>query len=982
MKLSLIVKITIKDFFPKDQSIPYEKYICLFSLNNFNAKINLSNLNNQNFIMHKVESFNSNIIYNLHMFDSNNNSLIGIYQLILNFDKIKHLNINDTLTQEETAKLIIDQKTKRKIFDKLTNMGDIFLLLSIEIKVIDKKLYSSGNKQTPTDTKKGLNIENSEKVSEFNLTPKTFKKKQIIRTIKNDREALKRMDTFSAYNESGIIEDFKDENEPMFAQDNTIKKYKSLNKAIIMRQNKDGSNCLYNSNNQYFNNSCTMIISPNHCNTNYNFKKDGKIKTNRKKKLAHYPQKKVTILNLMEQKLGSSLCTKKEDNSLELSIQSKDFKNTSFNFTKATKINNISTRNSISSFNNYACNFNEIKKQNSIKKKNIKHFDESDFFQRKTYQNKNKIFVNLSSKSNNEQMTTESKGIKKNKRQLSLINTKRLNTEININKNENKSNKNININNIFLQTESEIKSERKKLLRKHLKTNTDLKQLFKEKNSLIKENFNNNYYMDKSRGTFSPKLSLKIKFNEGAIIQNEKMERNSNRYKDRINKKILTPKGNQIKKVCFNNEDNLKKENEELKKKCFNLINFYSLLTTKLKKTCKNNIESIKKLEIIKERLNNLKKYKYRIIQIQNLNDSKKIEKHANIHYEEEKLFNKMLNIKLKENYIYENILGENIDKENIQNKLNILFTQKKELLLNLIRNIVKFYGNISQIYNNDKNKKDQFIKLINKYDIKEKIKTDLNYISYMNKGNHFNDRIITEVDEDKENEEEDEEKIDKFNEFNVGGGGLINKENNINMNNDNSNNNNNNKIYYKMEQKVNNNNKIQEIKIFNIKNYINNNIDNNINNNNEDNNIDNNYDENLNNLIEKILIEQFPENYKTNMRFIHKEKNKYFFKNNIFYAYIEDNDVVLKEEINGIINNNKLTLNEFYHKYCTDKSMNNFIYTKKIRQKYIKIKSYEDKEIYTDKRIKNENSTTIETEQKQNTSNSKINEINDEKVQ
>ena len=60
-------------------------------------------------------------------------------------------------------------------------------------------------------------------------------------------------------------------------------------------------------------------------------------------------------------------------------------------------------------------------------------------------------------------MATESKGIKKNKRQLSLINTKRLNTEININKNENKSNKNININNIFLQTESEIKSERKKL---------------------------------------------------------------------------------------------------------------------------------------------------------------------------------------------------------------------------------------------------------------------------------------------------------------------------------------------------------------------------------------------------------------------------------------------------------------------------------------------------------------------------------------
>ena len=42
-----------------------------------------------------------------------------------------------------------------------------------------------------------------------------------------------------------------------------------------------------------------------------------------------------------------------------------------------------------------------------------------------------------------------------------------------------------------------------------------------------------------------------------------------------------------------------------------------------------------------------------------------------------------------------------------------------------------------------------------------------------------------------------------------------------------------------------------------------------------------------------------------------------------------------------------------------------NFIYTKKIRQKYIKLKSNDKDEQSIEKKIKNENSTTIETEKK-----------------
>ena len=957
MKLLLSVTITLKDYFPKNNSIHFENFICLFSLNNFNAKINLSNLNN-NFIKHKIETTNSNLVYNLHMFDSTNNSLVGIYQLIINFEKIKNLNINDTLTQEVIAKLLIDQKTKRKIFDKITNMGDIFLVLSTEIKILDKKVYLTGNKQGSNKLKKYTNYENNENIKEFSLTPDTFKKKEIIRIMQNDREALKRMDNFAGKYSTNLKDYFRDET---FSPSSTIKKFKSLNIGkmnALLNNNNNKNNELYNSNNQYFNNSCTVIMSPTYSNTNYNFKKDGNKNTNRKKKESK--RKKATILNLREKKMEPSMFKNNEENILELSSQSKDYKNNSINFSKIA-INNNSKKNKYNSLNNYHCKIKNIKSKIVIQKKNIKNLDEIGFCQRKNSQYNNKILVNLSGKNQIEKNSSEHKIKFKNKQNIvNPMDIGKINSEmINYDYKQNK-----NMNNIFLQTETTIKklSERKKDLKRHILTDIDLKKIIKEKSNFIRETFNNNLYSQKIRGAFSPKLSLKIKLTDSVILSNEKSDKNTYRCNKRHSKRLLTPVSSQIKVVSFNKEDNLHKENEELRNKYFNLIGFYCLLTKKLKNACKNNIECIKKLQNIKEKYNYLNKYKYKIIQMNNYNDSKKIKFHVNIHFEEEKLLNKMINIKLKENCIYQNVIGNYDCEHNIQNKISIYISQKKEMLLNLIRNIVKFYGNISQIYNSDKAKKNIFKNLLNKYDIKEKIKTDLNYINYINKGNKIEDRVITEVDEEKENEEEDEEKIDNDTKLN---NDLNKKEidmiNNRNIQNKFNINNINNIFNDNLEQEeiINNNNKIQEIQIYNFKNNINNNYE-------------DNCDENLNYLINKILIEEFPQNYKTNLRFIHQNKNKYIFKDKIFYAFIENNNLVLKEEINNIIDNNKLTLNEIYQRYCLNGEKIEkpiFIYTKKIRQKYIKLKN-NDIEISLEKQLKNENSTTIETEKKINTSN------------
>ena len=100
-----------------------------------------------------------------------------------------------------------------------------------------------------------------------------------------------------------------------------------------------------------------------------------------------------------------------------------------------------------------------------------------------------------------------------------------------------------------------------------------------------------------------------------------------------------------------------------------------------------------------------------------------------------------MINIKLKENSIYQNIFENVSDEQFLQDRIKILFSQKKEILVNLIKNIVKYYGNISQIYNNQKTKKNLLLNLLDKYEIKEKIKIDLNYINYIHKDNNFKNK-------------------------------------------------------------------------------------------------------------------------------------------------------------------------------------------------------------------------------------------------
>ena len=917
MKLTLSVKITLRDYFPKNKSIPYENFICLIKHNNnFISQIRFPIYSENNFINHKVESINSNIIYNFHIFDSYKKSLIGISHLCINFDKVKNLNINDTLTQEGNNKLIIDSQTKRKFFDTVTNMGDIYLIISTEIKILNKTLYEPNKSKNRflVINNENINISNiNNTCANLNITPKSLKKKQIIKSLKNNNyESLNIFDTFYGKSELNNYTNYLDENDlNTFYQSTVTKKNKSTNKAKVNLKN-----IIKNNNNQYnFHNSCAELMSPKYNSKTNIHKKNNKSK---KKTKISLNKKRVSILSLIEQKIDKSKFRQNYDSICEISTPS----NTLYNFNKIQKGNNLSKKD----YNTFNC-FNKF---NCVKKEK----NEQDFFKKK---NKNKIQINLCGKN---EISTERK--LNSKKKLELIDYSRINTDIMkpsiIFKNKHPNitiNNNLNTN-IFLQTEGETSTydklpQNKISLNKNILRNLNLKKISTNKNIS-----NNNKLKDETRGTFSPKLSLKLKFDENILLTDEN-NTTQTRNNQNIYKKLMTPKGNRMNftEMNFTYEKNDEKINEKLRKKYLGIFDCYNLLIKKIKYNYYSNKLFRKKFDEIRERCNHLNKLKNRINDRIEENDSKRIINHTLTYFEEEKLLTKMINIKLKENSVYDLIFSGAEKNTNTLNKINILISQKENILLNLIKNTVKYYGNISQIYNEESMKKQELIKLLDKYDIKEKNKKiNLNYINYMNQTNNFRDKVvITEVDEDKENEEENDEYINKNTNL------ILDDE----FNSDNKNN---------ISE-----NKIKEIKI-SIPNLKNSNV-----NKIENDNDDNNYDENLNSLIEKILIEQFPENYGTKERFVHIDKNKYFFKNKIFFAYIEDNDIILKEDEYGY----KYTLNEFYNQFCfEDKKENksNFIYTKKIRQKYIKIKSYDEKEINNDKKMsKNENNTTMDTD-------------------
>ena len=215
----------------------------------------------------------------------------------------------------------------------------------------------------------------------------------------------------------------------------------------------------------------------------------------------------------------------------------------------------------------------------------------------------------------------------------------------------------------------------------------------------------------------------------------------------------------------------------------------------------KKNKDLIKKNKTYKEKfLNETKKNK--IIEEKNIAiNSKKFIFNINSQLNLKILVN-LVNIKKIENDIFQKIFNENnnIFNNSYQEKNFVIKNDKISLLLGLVKNCIKNYGDISYIYNNDIIKKIKLQALLDKYNTNEDnkiIKENSNIISesinniffssnnynkqylYISKYNKEKIKVI------KEEDEEDDEEIELFNKVknNTNNANNTNKSNKSNKN-------------------------------------------------------------------------------------------------------------------------------------------------------------------------------------------------------
>ena len=428
------------------------------------------------------------------------------------------------------------------------------------------------------------------------------------------------------------------------------------------------------------------------------------------------------------------------------------------------------------------------------------------------------------------------------------------NNSIYIKKNFKQNKANINRNNFDNRS---IRVERKKFLgnnkRKKKYNNNSYKEIkfSKMKNSISvdKIKINKNKFLDTSFKKNNNYISKFIKDRISKLeISSYNMTYKSNSFiqKKKYNNKlesIITPKNKSIRENSINSlksdilsNSNLVstiKYNKSIKSikslKNLNIVNLKTNTNNYLnkkknwyRKECKNNLISLlefyqflnKKLKKFKESYN-LQKSKYFLekenllflIEKNNTLEEKKYEEkikryiHVNINSKKNnQIISKLKIMKNKELNIFKNIFNFSINKEDIieqsyKNKISQEDNNNKiNLYLDLLKNVIKYYGNISQIYNKNLSKKCHLLHILFNNGI------EINNSKFLFKKNKNNFKEIKEelneeieeesiLDEDKEpNEQKDlnisnnninENILDKIliNEFPIKFGNLTNKK-------------------------------------------------------------------------------------------------------------------------------------------------------------------------------------------------------------
>ena len=271
---------------------------------------------------------------------------------------------------------------------------------------------------------------------------------------------------------------------------------------------------------------------------------------------------------------------------------------------------------------------------------------------------------------------------------------------------------------------------------KNLSTSIKQKKATKCNNKLRKAFSNENIMNDKLNIRINTEISQnnasnsKISFRKNKEEKKVKTERSKQKYINKF-KKII--------KIKNKNNIDTNKENKEINKPDIktnivlknNVLDFMSLFNDIISKNkeIKNKINFLNstKYLLIKEKIASNHKIK-NILQNKFEEDNIKNFIHVNINKQSNNiLLNQMTKIKSSELNIFKIIFNKKIiNKENNKDPKLIIKEKLKQqkqiqILLKLIRNLIKIYGNLSHLYENDNNKQILIKSLFLRYNIKEK---------------------------------------------------------------------------------------------------------------------------------------------------------------------------------------------------------------------------------------------------------------------
>lgn len=712
-----LISFKIVDYNPKINSIPYKNFICLFICGDFKLKIPILNNNDFPNLKHQINCIQADINYKLSLVDINKKELIGLGDLVIPYKLIQKTKPNNSVIYRKQIKFLLGMRSKIKLFGSLNQIGDICLQICV-------KIFKKTNKKISDDIKNHLfkNYKINNKAYKLSLTNKTQKNRKLLNSfynINNNKKYVKKYNLTNNKISNDFIQDKSSEsNKYIYVND--------LSNTDLNTFSSIDDNSIENDKN--FNN-VTNIINYNYYWLNSSSGKDG-IKNTNSRNIKERNNNFYDLNDLFEKRniikkklifnrnKSRDITTKNRISNTNKSISGirNLLKNNTdiINYKPKSKRGLNSYKKVAINLSNSKYNYCEESGDNYWLSKDDKSTNSKSIATRKKANksdNSNKIIL-LS-------QTRDCKYYNKNKKQLtnnmsSLMNDK-FDMSFSIDDEKDivfhqkffpntikNNNINSNSNNI-----SFFKLKSGNIFRKknYIKSRNNISNSIKSISTIeINKNYNKNishiFLQNKINNIVINKSFDNKKINKKVTVNKIMNNMNYNLYQNKIKNFDL-----KIYDFFTLNNIKIKSYKSQIEKNIRNLAYYQDLFLSTLKKS--NRLEEKKSTALInnfilaniKNKIN--EKIKYRIF------NTKKLEF---------KIYQKIFNVSYYDYDIY--LYRES--KKKIDDKI-------MNIEMSMIKNIINQYGNISHIYGDDMEKKQQLKKIFIKNGIQEKEEKDKN---------------------------------------------------------------------------------------------------------------------------------------------------------------------------------------------------------------------------------------------------------------